>query len=159
MTIDRSGRVTLTALGRTSYGTYYRDVITINGENLNVSRNGNGVRLYNPRDNGTSDWYKGNYNGGGWNGGNNGDGYNGGPTSTPPSWAQGTFTWIGTDPRQMTIDRNGHVRLTSLGRTTYGTFYKNVININGENLNISRNGNGIRLYNPNGGGTSDWRRN
>jgi hypothetical protein len=151
MMIDRNGRVTLTALGATSYGTYYRDVITINGERLNVSRYGSeGIRLYNPRDNGTSEWRGVNNNPGYEDGGVN--------TSTPPTWARGTFTWIGTDPRQMTIDRNGRVTLTALGATTYGSYYRDVITINGENLNVSRIANGIRLYNPNDNGTSDWRR-
>ncbi len=160
MTIDRSGRVTLVALGRTTYGTYYRNVVRINGDNLNVSRISNGIRLYNPVGRGTSDWIAG-YNGG-WNGGNNGGnngGWNGGgQMSSPPSWARGSFSWIGSDPRTMSIDKNGRVTLTSFGRTVYGTFYRNVISINGDSLTISRNGNGIRLYNPNGGGTSDWRR-
>lgn len=110
-------------------------------------------------------------NGGGWTGGpwtgggNNGGigtgtgGWNGsGQMSAPPTWARGTFGWFETDSRTMTIDSSGRVTLYALGNTTYGTYNRNVININGDNLRVTRVGNGIRLYNPNGGGTSDWQR-
>ncbi len=103
-------------------------------------------------------WNGGNNNGGGWSGGNNGGGWNGGggATSTPPSWAQGSFTWNVTDQRQMIIDRSGRVTIYALGKESYGTFNRNVININGDSLTVSRVSNGVRLTSQTSGGTSDW---
>jgi hypothetical protein len=150
MTIDRNGRVSVTALGRTTYGTYYRDTITINGGNLRVSRGSNGIRLYNPVDGGTAEWRVATNES--YDVGDD----NGGAMSAPPTWARGTFTWIGSDPRTMTIDRSGRVSVTALGNTTYGTYYRDVITINGGTLRVTRTARGIRLYNPADGGTADW---
>ena len=81
----------------------------------------------------------------------------GGNMSSPPSWARGTWYWNqGSDRRQMIIDRAGKVTLYQLGNTMYGTYYREVISIAEITLNISRNGNGIRLQNPNTGEISLW---
>jgi hypothetical protein len=103
---------------------------------------------------------------GGWNGGNNGGnngGWNGGngnwngngTTSTPPSWAQGTFYGNGIS---LTIDRSGRVSVLNGGQSYYGTFYNNRIYLNGDTSTLSRNGNGIRTYNQSTGQTTNYSR-
>lgn len=108
-------------------------------------------------------------NGGGWNGGpwnpgnpgNPGGGWNGGdngPTSTPPSWAQGTF-YSQYPAITLTINRNGRVTAVNNGQTFYGRFYRNMIYLNGDTSTITRSGNGVRTYNRNTGATTDYSRN
>jgi len=96
-------------------------------------------------------WNGGN-NGGGWNGGNNG----GGRTSTPPSWAQGTF--YSSDGITLSIGRDGRVQAVNGGQSYDGTFYNNRIYLNGDTSTISRNGNGVRTYNQSNGQYTNYSR-
>jgi hypothetical protein len=56
MTISSNGQVTLYTAGRTSYGTYYNGVITLDGLPSTVSRSGNRIRTYNQGSGETSDY-------------------------------------------------------------------------------------------------------
>lgn len=91
-------------------------------------------------------WNGGN-NGGGWNGGNNGGGWNGnGQTSNPPNWARGTFYGTAPDGSQitLTLSNNGQVTAMINGSPSYGTYYRNSININGARARVTQQGNGLR---------------
>jgi hypothetical protein len=98
----------------------------------------------------------GGWNGGPWNPGNPGN-PGGGQTSTPPSWAQGTF-YSNYPAITVTINRNGQVTAINNGQTYYGRFYRNQIYLNNDVSTVSRNGNGIRTYNRNSGQTTDYSR-
>lgn len=79
--------------------------------------------------------------GGGWGGG-----WGGGQTMTPPSWAQGTFYGTAPDGNQitLTIANNGSVTANVGGSVSYGRYTRgNVLNINGANARVTRQGNGI----------------
>lgn len=98
-------------------------------------------------------------NGGGWNGGGGGwDGGGSGQTSTPPSWAQGTF-YSSYPAVTMTINRNGQVTSVINGQTFYGRFYRGSIYAGNEVATVTRMGNGIRTYNQTTGQTIDFNRN
>jgi hypothetical protein len=47
MTIENDGRITLFNQGRTSFGTYYNNTITIDGITSTITRQGNRIRTYN----------------------------------------------------------------------------------------------------------------
>jgi hypothetical protein len=47
MTIENDGRITLFNQGRTSFGTYYNNTITIDGNTSTITRQGNRIRTYN----------------------------------------------------------------------------------------------------------------
>src|SRR5687768_15290739 len=47
MTIDDDGRITLFNQGRTSFGTYYNNTVTIDGITSTISRQGNQIRTVN----------------------------------------------------------------------------------------------------------------
>lgn len=99
--------------------------------------------------------------GGGWSGGNTGNWNWGGSgnTSAPPNWARGSFNGTGDSyGRQIIIDRSGRVTVFAMGRESYGTYNNNTIFVNGDSLQVRRINGGIQLYNPNGGGTSEWLR-
>jgi hypothetical protein len=88
----------------------------------------------------------------------------GGQTSSPPNWAQGTF--YSYDPRlALTIESNGRVTAESSGGAiSNGRYYQDRIYLDNEVYEVSREGNGFRVYNsrsrqtirfsrnPNGGG-------
>lgn len=155
LTINRNGQVTAINGGQTFYGSFYRSNITLNGDVSTVSRNGNGVRTYNRNTGETTD-----YSRNGWGGGNpGGPGWGGGNTSTPPSWAQGTFYSTNNGSIYLTINRNGRVTVVNGGQTFYGTFYNGTVTVNGDTSTVSRNGNnGIRTYNQNTGQTTNYRK-
>lgn len=101
-------------------------------------------------------------NGGGWNGGpgNPGNPGNGGiGTSTPPTWAQGTFYSTNGAQISLTINRNGQVTVINGGQTYYGTYFRNNLTVNGDVSTVSHHGNGIRTYNRSTGQTTDYSRN
>jgi hypothetical protein len=79
--------------------------------------------------------------------------------SSPPSWAVGTFYSTNGTNITMTIASNGQVTVINAGQTFYGTYYRGSILVNGDTSTVSRNGNGIRTYNQNGGQTTDYSRN
>lgn len=151
LTIARNGRVTVINGGQTFYGTYYRNNITVNSDISTVSRNGNNIRTYNRSTGQTTD-----YSRNGWGGGT-GPGWGGGNTSTPPSWAQGTFYSPGR-AITVTINRNGQVTAITGGQTFYGTYYNGLITLNNDVSTVSRNGNGISTYNQNTGQNTNYRR-
>ena len=104
--------------------------------------------------------------GGGWNGGPGFRGPGrpdfpdgGGRTSSPPSWAQGTFQSVNSrDNIQLTLDGNGRVTVVNNGQTFYGRYYRNQIYVNGDVSDITRNGNGVRTYNRSNGDTTVYTR-
>ena len=103
-------------------------------------------------------------NGGGWNGGwgGGGGGWGGsGQTSTPPSWAQGTFYGTAPDGSQitLTITRNGQVTANINGSMSYGTYYRGNLNMNGAQSNVSQWGNGLRTRRNDNGEIINYSRN
>lgn len=162
LSIDGGGRATVINGGQTFYGNYYRGNLTLNGDTSSVSQSGDGIRTYN-RSNGQTTIYTRNSNGnGGWNGGNNGGnngGWNGsGNTSTPPSWAQGTFYSTDGTNISLAINRNGQVTAMVNGQMYYGTYYNSSLTLNGDTSTVSRNGDGIRTYNTATRETTNYRR-
>ncbi len=110
-------------------------------------------------------WNGGN-NGGGWNGGNNGGnnggGWNGnGQTSAPPSWARGTFYGTAPDGSQITLTlaNNGQVTALVNGSPSYGTYFRNSININGASSRVTRENNGLRTTRMDNGEVINYYRN
>ena len=151
-TIDENGRVTEYTGGRTSYGTYSRGSIFLNGNRSSVTRTASGIRTYNTATGETSDYARnaeGNP-GPGWDGGS------GGNMSRPPSWAVGTWTWVQGQGRQFTIEANGRIVEYTGGRTNYGSYYNGVMTLNGSTSTITRTRNGIRTFNQSTGETSDY---
>ena len=148
LTIDRNGRVTANRDGQSYSGTYFNGGFSMNGHNHVVTRRGNGIRTYNQSTNETVDYARGS---GGGDGGESGGG------STPPSWAQGSFT-SGNPQVDLTIDRNGRVTAYRGGQTYYGSYSGNSFMMNGHNHLVTRNGSGIRTYNQTTGENVDYRR-
>jgi hypothetical protein len=152
-TIDADGRVTEYTGGRTSYGTYNRGSIFLNGNQSSITRTANGIRTYNTATGETSDYARGAYGGGG------GEGYpggGGGNMTRPPTWAVGTWTWVQGQGRQFTIEANGRIVEYTGGRTNYGSYNNGVMSLNGSTSTITRTRNGIRTYNESTGETSDY---
>lgn len=150
LTINRNGQITAVNAGQTFYGRYYRGQIYLNNDVSTVSRRGNGIRTYNRNQGVTTDYSRDNIGGPGWGGGN---------TSTPPSWAQGTFyATSGGQNITLTINRLGRVTVINAGQTFYGTYYNGRITVNNDTSTVTRRSNGIRTYNQNTGQTTDYRR-
>ena len=77
-----------------------------------------------------------------------GGGGGGGQTSTPPSWAQGTFTSIDSrDNITLTIAPNGAVTAVNNGQTFSGSFFRDTITLNNHTSDVTRTANGIRTFN------------
>ncbi len=143
LSISDNGQVMSSSMESSSYGTYYQETIQMEGVTVRVQRAGNGIR--------TSRYDTGqviNYSrtqvgsgGPGWGGGG------GGQTSRPPSWATGTFYAL--DPSTgaqitLSISNNGQVMSSSMGSSSYGTYYRETIQMEGVTVRVQRAGNGIR---------------
>lgn len=107
-------------------------------------------------------WNGGGWNGGGWNGGNNGGGWNnGGQTSTPPSWAQGTF--YGTAPNgsqiTLTIDSSGRATAVIGGSPTYGSYYRGILTFNGNQARLNKTNAGLETVSTSNRETIQYSRN
>ncbi len=150
MNIASNGRVTLYNQGRTSYGTYNRGTIFVDGISSTVQRNGSNIRTINSATGEISDYSRNDTGIGGGGGGGN--------ISRPPSWARGTWYWTGGPARRMVIENDGRITLFNQGRTSFGTYYNGTITIDGITSTVSRAGNGIRTYNQATGEVSDYRR-
>lgn len=147
MTINRNGQVTSVINGQTFYGRFYRGSIYAGNEVATVTRSGNGIRTYN-RTTGQTIEFGRNFNGGG--GGNS-------QTSTPPSWARGTF--YSSNPNvTMTIANNGQVTSIVEGQSYYGRYYNGTIYSQDSSATVSRTSNGIRTYNTTSGQTINFSR-
>lgn len=140
LTISGNGQVTAVLNGMTNYGTYYRENITMNGAVSRLTQWGNGVRTTR-RDNGEVI----NYTRNNWGGGDGGWG-NIGQTSTPPTWAQGSFFGTAYDGTQitLTIDRTGRVTAQMNGTSVYGSYYRGNITIGGATSRVTQWGDGLR---------------
>jgi hypothetical protein len=153
MNIDNNGRVTLYNQGRTSYGTWNRNTIFVDGITSRVVRSGNNLRTENSVTGEISDYSRSETGTGpGWGGGG------GGNISRPPSWARGTWYWVEGPARRMTIDNDGRITLYNQGRTSFGTYYEGTITIDGLVSTVSRFGNRIRTVNQATGEISEYRR-
>jgi len=146
-TIDRGGTVR-EHTGSFGEGYWDRGGIILNGNLSTVTRTRDGIRTYNSTTGETSNYTRGN--------GGVGVGGGEGTTSRPPSWARGTWVWVQDPIRQFTIDDSGRVVENIGGRISYGTYYNDVITLNGSTSTVTRTRNGIRTYNQSTGETSDY---
>jgi hypothetical protein len=154
MTIGSNGQVQSNIGGQIYYGRYTRQGIRSDsdGSIAAVTRLGNGIRTYNRSTGQTIDFSRN------WGGGGGGDdgGWDG-PTSSPPSWAVGTFEAESGDIR-ITIRNNGQVT-TRIGNNTYnGRYYYGSIYSNGEVAIVTQDRNGIRTRNRTTGVYLNFRR-
>lgn len=83
---------------------------------------------------------------------------NGGQTSSPPSWARGTWYWTGGPDRMLVIESNGGISVQTGGKTYYGSYNNGSITLNNDTSTLSRSGNQIKTYNRNTGETSSYAR-
>ncbi len=153
LTINASGQVTAVIGGNSTYGTYYRGSITMNGATSRVDQAGNGIRTTRG-DNGEVITYSRNA----WGGGGN---WGGGRTSTPPTWTQGTFYGTAPDGTQITLTINASGQVTAVigGNSTYGTYYRGSITMNGATSRVDQAGNGIRTTRGDNGEVITYSRN
>ena len=147
LVISDNGRVTSSAGGSMSYGTYNNDVITMDGVSVRVTKINNGVRGTRMDNGMVVNYSKNSWGNGGWNGGG---------SSNPPNWARGTF--YTTDPATgdritLVINNNGQVTSSSRGSTSYGTYRNDVISMEGVSVRVYRQGNGIRTVREDNGQT------
>ncbi len=91
--------------------------------------------------------------GGGWG--------SGGQTSTPPSWAQGTFYGNAPNGTQitLTLERSGRATANIGGSMTYGTYYNGYLNMNGNRARLQQSGNGFQTVSTMNGETIYYSRN
>jgi len=162
MTINNNGRITANVGGNSTYGTYYRGSINIDGAIARITQTNYGIRSTRV-DNGEVIELRrtdnGN-NGGVWDGGNNGGNWGGGNTSAPPSWAQGVFFGTAPDGSQITFTLSSEGRVTANigGSMSYGSYYQGTININGASSRITQTRNGIRSTRVDNGEVIELRR-
>ena len=151
MTITRNGEVTSVIDGQTFYGRYNRGNINADGQTASVTRTSNGFRTYNTTTGQRIEFSRG-QGGGGNSGGSDG------PTSTPPTWAQGTFYSV-YPAAEMTISRNGRVTSVVDGRTYYGRYYSgSIYSDDGQIATVTRDRDGFRTYNRSTSQTLNFRR-
>lgn len=119
---------------------------SVSGEEYDLSINGWNDRIRSLRRTSGS-------GGGGWG--------SGGQTSTPPSWAQGTF--YGTAPNGtqiiLTLERSGRATANIGGSLTYGTYYNGYLNMNGNRARVQQSGNGFQTVSTMNGETIFYSRN
>ena len=144
-TIDRGGTVR-EHTGSLGEGWWERGGVMLNGNFSNVTRTKDGIQTYNTATGETSHYTRSGYGTGG------GEGL----TSRPPNWARGTWVWVQGYGRQFTIEASGRVIENIAGRISYGTYYNDVISLNGNNSTVTRTPNGIRTYNQATGEVSDY---
>jgi len=141
MTISVTGQVTISGPNGTSYGRWNQSTIYINNESFPATRSGDGMRAYNPSTRTYTNYSRTNTGGGGgWGGGD-------GNSSTPPSWAQGTFYSSNIPGYTMTINRNGTVTISGPNGTSSGNWRGNSIFINNEEFPATRINGGISAMN------------
>lgn len=118
---------------------------SVSGEEFDLSINGWDNRIRSLRRTSGS--------GGGWGGG--------GQTSTPPSWAQGTFYGNAPNGTQiiLTLERSGRVSANIGGSMTYGTYYQGYLTMNGIRSRVQQSGNGFQTINTMNGETIFYSRN
>lgn len=155
MTIANNGQVQSNISGQVYYGRYTNRGIRADGDGsyTTLQRTSNGFRSYNSTSGQTLDFTR---NWSGEDGGGGGGNWDG-PTSTPPSWAIGTF--VSSGDTRMTIDRNGRVTSYSGGQTYYGRYYYgNIHDQNGLVWTITQDRNGFRTTNRSSNQTFNYRR-
>lgn len=144
--IDANGMVRENAGGRYGEGHWERNSIFLNGITSTVTRTSTGIRTYNTVTGEVSNYTRSGY---GTDGGE-------GPMSRPPNWARGTWVWVQGAGRQFTVEASGRVIEDINGRISYGTYYNDVITLNGNPSTVTRTPNGIRTYNQATGEVSDY---
>ncbi|MEJ7622659.1 MAG: hypothetical protein WKF34_01570 [Pyrinomonadaceae bacterium] len=156
MTVDRSGRITLSGPEGTSYGRWYQNSIHINNTSYPASRSGSGMRAYDRSTGRYTDYSRNGYSGGG----NDGGGWNNdtGQMSTPPTWAQGTFYSENIPGYTMTINRNGQVTLYGPDQSSTGRWYQGSVYINNVVYPVSRVDNGMSARDQSTGMSTIYRR-
>lgn len=139
MTISRNGRVASDVGGEAYSGRYYQGrIYSQDGGVATVTRTANGIRTYNSSNGQTIDFTRqgsGGNDDGGWEG----------PTTTPPSWAIGTF--YSNNGVTMTINRNGRVTSRIGNETYYGRYYAGSIYTSSQQATVTQTRNGIETYN------------
>lgn len=156
LSISNNGQVISSSMGSSSYGTYYRETIQMEGVTVRVQRAGNGIRT-SRYDTGQVINYSRTPTGGG------GPGWGGGGATRPPSWARGTFN--GRDPATganivLTIGADGRVTSRSGRQVSYGTFNNNMIYMEGVTVRVEQAGrNNIRTTRVDTGQVVNYRKN
>jgi len=145
--IEPNGKVWVSQGGINREGWYRGNRINIGGEILTISRNRDGINLYNQSTGETSNYIRG---------GSTGTG-NGNRFSRPPNWAVGNWTWTDGNQRRLEIKSNGNVVAWD-GRDKYPGFYSNgIYTINNQPHSLTREGSRIRLTNQATGDTYVYR--
>lgn len=118
---------------------------SVSGEEYDLGMNGWDNRIRSMR--------RTNGSGGGWGGG--------GQTSTPPSWAQGTFYGNAPNGTQiiLTLERSGRATANIGGSMTYGTYYQGYLSMNGNRARVQQSGNGFQTVSTMNGETIYYSRN
>ncbi len=155
LTIDSNGRATSNIGGSINYGTYNRGLITFGYDSARVNRTNNGLETVSTSNRETIQYSRNNW-GGGWDGGNTG-----GQTSTPPSWAQGTFYGIAPNGTQitLTIDSSGRATSNVGGSINYGTYYRGVITFGYNSAQVNRTNAGLETVSTSNRETIQYSRN
>lgn len=157
MTIMASGQITLNGPEGTQYGRWNRNTINIANVGYPASQTRNGLRAYNQSSRTYTEYSR--------SGGNSGWGNGNGNTTTPPTWAQGTFVSTNIPGYTMTINYNGQITLSGPNGTQNGRWSNGNIIIGYDSYPASQSGNGLRAYNQNtqsytdyarSGGTGGW---
>lgn len=155
LTIEANGRASSNIGGSINYGTYNRGVITFGYDSARVNRTNNGLETVSTSNRETIQYSRNNW-GGGWDGGNTG-----GQTSTPPSWAQGTFYGIAPNGTQitLTIDSSGRATSNVGGSINYGTYYRGVITFGYNSAQVNRTNAGLETVSTSNRETIQYSRN
>lgn len=154
LTINSNGQATSNIGGSITYGSYYRGVITFGYNSARVNRTNNGLETVSTSNRETIQYSRNNL-GGGWGGGNSGQ------TSTPPSWAQGTF--YGTAPNgtqiTLTIDSTGRATSNIGGTINYGTYNRGLLTFGFNSAQVNRTNNGLETVSTSNRETIQYSRN
>ncbi len=150
MTIAATGQVTLNGPDGTQYGRWNRNTIYIGNASYPATQSRNGLRAYNQSTQSYTEYSRSGGNGGwgGWNGN----------STTPPSWAQGTFVSTNIPGYTMTISSNGRISLSGPDGTRNGRWNNGNINIDNESYPASQSRDGLRAYNQNTRTYTDYAR-
>ncbi len=153
LSLTPNGHATANVGGIATYGTYYRSLLRLGSNTARLRQTSNGFQTISTLNGETI-----NYNRSGWAGGVGGGWGGTGQTSTPPSWAQGTF--YGTAPNgtqiTLTLARNGQATSNAGGALNYGTYYRGLLRFGNDSARVNRINNGIQTVSTLNGETINY---